>query len=225
MKIKIFIIGFFYFIVLNAQSNVENIIVQGQKYNIGGFFNIADDGIDMEVFTNMQNKNGLYGNMWLGQIDYYANTNLISNFSLGLNKPISKNLSIDVGFGPNITLSNKLEQSNEIYLGIDMQGLSVYGYYSDNSMMYESWYKPKIHSLYEANLDLLFYGFIQKNRYESSCNISSQLSDGIIGGIIFGYESFKEEIEFQKQTDSNLFKTYTNYSRISIMAYLGFLLS
>ena len=34
----------------------------------------------------------------------------------------------------------------------------------------------------------------------------------------------KEEIEFQKQTDSNLFKTYTNYSRISIMAYLGFLL-
>ena len=223
MKIKIYITGFFHFITLNAQSNVENIIVQGQKYNVGGFFNLADDGIDMEVFTNIQNKNGLYGNMWLGQIDYYSNTNLISNFSLGLNKTLSKNLSIDIGFGPNITFSNQLEQSNEIYLGTDMQGLSIYSYYSDRSIIYESWYKPKIHSFYKVNLDLLFYGLIQEDGYELSCNISNQLSDGIIGGIIFGYESFREEMEFQKQNDSKVFKTYMNYNRISIMAYLGFL--
>ena len=223
MKIKVYITGIFYLVTLNAQSNMDNIIIEGEKYNLGGFFNIADDGIDMEVFTNIQNKNGLYGSMWLGQIDYYSNTNLISNFSLGLNKSISNDLSIDVGFGPNITLSNQLKQSNEVYLGIDMQGLSIYSYYSDSSIMYESWYKPKIDSFYEADLDILFYGSIQDDGYEFSCNISSPLSNGIIGGIIIEYESFKDEIEYQKQNNSKPFKVSNNYNRISVMAYLGFL--
>ena len=223
MKIKVYITGFFYLVTLNAQSNVDNIIIEGEKYNLGGFFNIADDGIDMEVFTNIQNKNGLYGSMWLGQIDYYSNTNLISNFSSGLNKSISNNLSIDVGFGSNIILSNQLKQSNEVYLGIDMQGLSIYSYYSDRRIMYESWYKPEIDSFYEADLDILFYGSIQDDGYEFNCNISSQLSDGIIGGIILGYESFEEEIEYQKQNNSKSFKVFNNYNRISVMAYLGFL--
>ena len=223
MKIKFYITGFFYLVTLNAQSNVDNIIIEGEKYNLGGFFNIAGDGIDMEVFANIQNKNGLYGSMWLGQIDYYSNTNLISNFSLGLNKFISNDLSIDVGLGSNITLSDQLRQSNEVYLGIDMQGLSIYSYYSDRSIMYESWYKPEIDSFYEADLDILFYGSIQDDGYEFNCNISSQLSDGIIGGIILGYESFEEEIEYQKQNNSKSFKVFNNYNRISVMAYLGFL--
>ena len=89
--------------------------------------------------------------------------------------------------------------------------------------MYESWYKPEIDSFYEADLDILFYGSIQDDGYEFSCNISSQLSDGIIGGIILGYESFKEEIEYQKQNNSKSFKVFNNYNRISVMAYLGFL--
>ena len=223
MRIRVYITGFFYLVTLNAQSNMDNIIIEGEKYNLGGFFNIADDGIDMEVFTNIQNKNGLYGSMWLGQIDYYSNTNLISNFSLGLNKFISNDLSIDVGLGSNITLSNQLKQSNEVYLGIDMQGLSIYSYYSDSSIMYESWYKPKIDSFYEADLDILFYGSIQDDVYEFSCNISSPLSNGIISGIIIGYESFKEETEHQKQNNSKSFKVFNNYNRISVMAYLGFL--
>ena len=223
MKIKVYITGFFYLVTLNAQSNMDNIIIEGEKYNLGGFFNVADDGIDMEVFTNIQNKNGLYGSMWLGQIDYYSNTNLISNFSLGLNKLMSNDLSIDVGLGSNINLSNQLKQSNEVYLGIDMQGLSIYSYYSDRSIMYESWYKPEIDSFYEADLDILFYGSIQDDGYEFNCNISSQLNDGIIGGIILGYESFEEEIEYQKQNNSKSFKVFNNYNRISVMAYLGFL--
>ena len=223
MKIRVYITGFFYLVTLNAQSNMDNIIIEGEKYNLGGFFNIADDGIDMEVFTNIQNKNGLYGSMWLGQIDYYSNTNLISNFSLGLNKSISNDLSFDVGLGSNTILSNQLKQSNEVYLGIDMQGLSIYSYYSDSSIMYESWYKPKIDSFYEADLDILFYGSIQDDGYEFSCNISSPLSNGIIGGIIIGYESFKEETEYQKQNNSKPFKVSNNYNRISVMAYLGFL--
>ena len=223
MKIKVYITGFFYLVTLNAQSNMDNIIIEGEKYNLGGFFNIADDGLDMEVFTNIQNKNGLYGSMWLGQIDYYSNTNLISNFSLGLNKFISNDLSIDAGLGSNITLSNQLTQSNEVYLGLDIQGLSLYSYFSDSSIMYESWYKLEIDSFYETDLDILLYGFIQDDGYEFSCNISSQLSDGIIGGIILGYESFEEEIEYQKQNNSKSFKVLNNYNRISVMAYLGFL--
>ena len=59
------------------------------------------------------------------------------------------------------------------------------GYTSTSGVGMDYTYKPKIQSFYKVNLDLLFYGLIQEDGYELSCNISNQLSDGIIGGIIF----------------------------------------
>ena len=62
-------------------------------YNFGGIFNIYDNGIDLEAFANLENKYGVYANIWLGQIDYYTNTSLISNNSFTLSISSSESIS------------------------------------------------------------------------------------------------------------------------------------
>ena len=85
----------FFASIIKSQSNVENIYAPSAGYYSGGFLNLADDGLDAEVFLNLQNKLGLYNNMWAGQIDYYSNTDIVSNVSFGLNRPFSKTISYD----------------------------------------------------------------------------------------------------------------------------------
>ena len=86
----------FFASIIKSQSNVENIYAPSAGYYSGGFLNLADDGLDAEVFLNLQNKLGLYNNMWAGQIDYYSNTDIVSNISFGLNRAITKTIS----YGP-----------------------------------------------------------------------------------------------------------------------------
>ena len=50
-----------------------------------------------------------------------------------------------------------------------------------------------------------------------------QLNQGVIGGVILGYENYSDELNYQKQDGSKSFKISNTYSRISIKAYLGFL--
>ena len=94
----------FFSSITKSQSNVENIYAPSAGYYAGGFLNLADDGLDAEVFLNLQNRLGLYNNMWAGQIDYYSNTDIVSNVSFGLNRAISKTISYDLGLGSNLSL-------------------------------------------------------------------------------------------------------------------------
>ena len=103
----------FFASIIKSQSNVENIYAPSAGYYSGGFLNLADDGLDAEVFLNLQSKLGLYNNMWAGQIDYYSNTDIVSNVSFGLNRSISKTISYDLGLGSNITFSNEVQTTPE----------------------------------------------------------------------------------------------------------------
>ena len=53
----------FFVSIIKSQSNVENIYAPSAGYYSGGFLNLADDGLDAEVFLNLQNKLGLYNNI------------------------------------------------------------------------------------------------------------------------------------------------------------------
>ena len=48
----------FFASIIKSQSNVENIYAPSAGYYSGGFLNLADDGLDAEVFLNLQNKLG-----------------------------------------------------------------------------------------------------------------------------------------------------------------------
>tara|TARA_B100001113_G_C21018589_1_gene582539 strand:+ start:125 stop:808 length:684 start_codon:yes stop_codon:yes gene_type:complete len=213
----------FFLSITKSQSNVENIYAPDQGYYIGGFLNLAEDSFDSEIFINAQNKIGLYGNLWIGQIDYYSNTDLLSNLSFGLSKNIAENISFDFGFLSNDFSLNGLQIITEIFIGIDINGFSNYAYLKGNGIIYESWFKPKLNVLSNLNLDLLFYSYAENNGYEISSNISKQLNRNLIGGIILGYESFSDELNYQIENGSKFFKASNTYRRIFMMAYLGFL--
>ena len=161
--------------------------------------------------------------MWAGQIDYYSNTDIVSNISFGLNRAISKTIIYDLGLGSNITFSNKLQTTPEYFMGIDINGFSCYAYFEENNITYELWFKPRIEMLSSPNLDMLFYLYVENDGYEINCNVSRLLYQGVIGGVILGYENYIDKLNYQKQDGSKSFNISNTYSRISIKAYLGFL--
>ena len=75
--------------LLFGQAKTNMPFFQSDKYVLGGFMNVDDDGLDFEFLANVESQFGLYSNIWLSQIDYYSNTDVQSNFSVGYNKKLN----------------------------------------------------------------------------------------------------------------------------------------
>lgn len=220
---KKFLLIIFFSAILNAQSNIESVVVGDKGYNFGGIFNIYDNGIDLEAFANIENKYGVYANIWLGQIDYYTNTRLLSNNSFGLSNTLSNNVSFDFGIGQNITFENQIKKSTEFYIGLDIKDFSLYAFFEDESLEYEAWFKPNFGILNKKDFNFLLYSSFDQNGYETSIDVSSQLNQKLITGLIFGYEVFNETINYQKGVDSKTYSITNNYNRVFLSIYLGLL--
>ena len=215
------------FTVLSGQVKNNRSLLSNDKYVLGGFINANDLGLDLEVLANLESRYGIYGSIWISQIDYYSNTDIQSNTSIGFNKKILEGFSLDIGYSYNYSFSDDPEQLPEMYLGADIKNISVWAYVADDGVSFESWYKPNIVELNKSNLDLLFYGHLEKNGYDVSINISNQLSKKLIAGIMLGYEQYSEtnNITFKKNNQTKTVNVTDNYSGISSMIYLGFLLN
>ena len=213
------------FTFLSGQTKNSRSYFQSDNYVLGGFMNISDGALDFECLANIQSDYGIYGNIWLSQIDYYSNTDIQSNISLGFNKKFDSGFSLDLGYAHNYSFSEEPEQVPELFIGADINNVSVWTFVGDSGISFESWFKPDLDILNESNLDLLLYGFAEKNGYDLSINISNQLTDLLIVGMMLGYENYSEENKFTYNKNNNK-KSITitnNYSGISSMIYLGFL--
>jgi len=225
-KISFFLLIIFTFLFGQVKNNRS--FFSSDKYVLGGFINANDTGLDLEVLANLESRYGIYGNILFSQIDYYSNTDIQSIASIGFNKKFQGGFSLDFGYSYNYSFSDNPEQLHEIYLGANMENISIWTYIGDDGVSFESWCKPNISELNKSNFDLLLYGHIEKNGYDVSINISNQLSAKLIAGIILGYENYIENNSFTYKKDGNQIKTYNtrnNYSGISSMIYLGFLLN
>ena len=206
-----------------AKTNVS--FFQSDKYVLGGFMNVDADGLDFELLANVESQIGLYSNIWLSQIDYYSNTDVQSNFSIGYNKKLTGRLLLDIGYSHNHSFGETSSENPEVYFGIDLNNFSILAFTGNDGTSFESWFKPTIGALSELNIDLLLYGFIEQDGYDLSVNISSQITKKIIAGVMMDYENYnrKNEITFTKndQTKSKIF--VDSYSGVSTMLYFGFL--
>ena len=211
--------------LLLGQAKTNMSFFQSDKYVLGGFMNVDADGLDFELLANVESQIGLYSNIWLSQIDYYSNTDVQSNFSIGYNKKLTGRLSLDLGYSHNHSFGETSSENPEVYFGIDLNNISIWTFVGNDGTSFESWFKPNIDALSESNIDLLLYGFIEQDGYDLSVNISSQLTNKIIAGVMIDYENYnrKNEITFTKndQTKSKIF--IESYSGVSTMLYLGFL--
>ena len=216
------------FTVLFAQVKNTKSFFSSDRYVIGGFINANDMGLDLEVLANLESRYGIYGNIWFNQIDNYSNTDIQSNTSIGYNKKFQGDILLDFGYSYNYSFSDDPEQTPEIYLGADIKNISIRTYISDDGVTFESWYKPNNIELNKSNFDFLFYGYMEENGYDISINISNQLSKKLIAGIRVGYENYSENssITYKKNNDQIITYNITeNYSGISSIIYIGFLLN
>ena len=213
--------------VLFSQVKNNRSLFSSDKYVLGGFINASDIGLDFEFLANVDTRYGLYGNIWFNQIDYYSDTDIQSNTSIGYNKKFIGGFLLDFGYSYNYSFADRPEQLSEIYLGAGLENISIYTYISDNDFSFESWYKPNIDVLNKSSLDCLFYGYLEQNGYDVSINISNQLSDNLIAGIMLGYEHYNENdsITYEKNNQKKTYKITNTYSGISSMIYFGFLIN
>ena len=213
--------------VLFGQAKNSKSYFQSDKFVLGGFMNATEEGLDFEALANVETRYGVYGNIWLSQIDYYSNTDIQSNISLGLNKKFHHDFSLDLGCAYNYSISKDPEKVPELYFGSDINNISFWTYIGSNGISFESWYKPDIDELNKSNLDLLLYGSIEENGYDLSINISNQLTKQLIAGVMLGYEKYSEnnDITFKKNNKTKSFTVRNDYSGLSSMIYFGFLLT
>jgi hypothetical protein len=140
-----------------------------------------------------------------------------------MSNALSKILSFDLGIGQNIIFENEIKRLTEVYIGLDIIGFSLYAFFEDESLEYEAWFKPNLGILNKTNLNILLYSSFDQGGYETSIDVSNQLNQKLITGLIFGYESFKETINYQKGDDLKTFSITNNYNRVFLSIYLGLL--
>ena len=87
-------------------------------------------------------------------------------------------------------------------LGIDLNNFSIWAFAGNDGTSFESWFKPNIDALSESNIDLLLYGFIEQDGYDLSVNISSQLTNKIIAGVMMDYENYNRKNEISSEDSS-----------------------
>ena len=227
IKNKNYLFLLIFFTVSFGQVKNNRSLVSGDKYVLGGFINANDTGLDFELLSNLDTRHGLYGNIWLNQIDYYSDTVIQSNTSIGYNKKFIGGFLLDFGYSYNYSFADQPERLAEIYLGAGLKNISIYTYISDNGFSFESWYKPNIDVLNKSSLDYLFYGYLEKNGYDVSINISNQLSDILIAGVMLGYENYidNDSITYEKNNQKKTYNITNRYSGISSMIYFGILIN
>ncbi|MFL2989432.1 MAG: hypothetical protein ACJZ11_01805, partial [Candidatus Neomarinimicrobiota bacterium] len=133
------------------------------------------------------------------------------------------NVSFDFGIGQNITFENQIKKSTEFYIGLDIKDFSLYAFFEDESLEYEAWFKPNFGILNKKDFNFLLYSSFDQNGYETSIDVSSQLNQKLITGLIFGYEVFNETINYQKGVDLKTYSITNNYNRVFLSIYLGLL--
>ena len=105
--------------LLFAQSKTNMPFLQSDKYVLGGFMNVDDGGLDFDFLANVESQFGLYSNIWLSQIDYYSNTDVQSNSSVGYTKKFNSGLSLDFGYSHNYSFSETSDEVPEVYFGFE----------------------------------------------------------------------------------------------------------
>ena len=89
-----------------------------------------------------------------------------------------------------------------------------------NAKKYIISFKEKLN---KKDFNFLFYSSFDQNGYETSIDVSSQLNQKLITGLIFGYEVFNETINYQKGIDLKTYSITNNYNRVFLSIYLGLL--
>ena len=204
MKHNPLLIGFMS--VIFCQNPSQNpILVKTIGTNSGVFFNAGTNQLDLEGFFEIQSSQGLFGEIWVMQLDRDAGTDMEINSSIGWMREVVPNMILGCG------ISNYANQNlSEIFLGGNVGLLTVVGFFGidDTPANFIGIIDLNFGPLKNIPVDLSMMGVKDESGSDLFFKINKKTAKGFTMGYTFSRERFESE-ETRTFTIQGHTKTWT----------------
>ena len=197
MKHNPLLIGFIS--IIFCQNPSQNpMLVKTIGTNSGVFFNAGTNQLDLEGFFEIQSSQGLFGEIWVMQLDRDAETTAEVNSTFGWMKEVAPNMILGGGF------SNYANQNlNEIFMGGNIGLLTLIGFFGleESPTNLLGILDLNIGPLKNIPVDLLMMNVSDEAGSDLFFMVKKTMTKGFIAGYTFSRERFESEEKkpFKKQ--------------------------
>ena len=197
MKHNPLLIGFIS--IIFCQNPSQNpMLVKTIGTNSGVFFNAGTNQLDLEGFFEIQSSQGLFGEIWVMQLDRDAETTAEVNSTFGWMKEVAPNMILGGGF------SNYANQNlNEIFMGGNIGLLTLIGFFGleESPANLLGILDLNIGPLKNIPVDLSMMNVSDEAGSDLFFMVKKTMTKGFIAGYTFSRERFESEEKkpFKKQ--------------------------
>ena len=220
MKHLLLLIGF---ISIVFCQNPVKYLMPTKNFGTHGsiFFNAGTNQLDMEGSLEIQSYFGLYGDVWLAQLDMDQETDLVINSSVGWIKQVAPNSILGGGFS-----NSTNENLNELFFGGNIGIISLVGFYGlqNTPANFIAMLDLNFGPLKNTPIDISLMSFFEYSDSEHMLSLAKKYKNGIQLGYIFSREKFETE-ETRTFVNKGFTKTYKvpiQEDRFFHTVYIGF---
>ena len=189
MKHNPLLIGFIS--IIFCQNPSQNpMLVKTIGTNSGVFFNAGTNQLDLEGFFEIQSSQGLFGEIWVMQLDRDAETTAEVNSTFGWMKEVAPNMILGGGF------SNYANQNlNEIFMGGNIGLLTLIGFFGleESPTNLLGILDLNIGPLKNIPVDLSMMNVSDEAGSDLFFMVKKTMTKGFIAGYTFSRERFESE--------------------------------
>ena len=171
--------------------------------NTGVFFNAGTNRLDLEGFFEIQSSQGLFGEIWVMQLDRDAETAAEVNSTFGWMKEVAPNMILGGGF------SNYANQNlNEIFMGGNIGLLTLIGFFGleESPTNLLGIFDLNFGPLKNISVDLSMMSVSDEDGSDIFFMLKKTMTKGFIAGYTFSRERFESE---EKRTFTKQGHTYS----------------
>jgi len=173
--------------------------------NTGVFFNAGTNRLDLEGFFEIQSSQGLFGEIWVMQLDRDAETAAEVNSTFGWMKEVAPNMILGGGF------SNYANQNlNEIFMGGNIGLLTLIGFFGleESPTNLLGIFDLNFGPLKNISVDLSMMSVSDEDGSDIFFMLKKTMTKGFIAGYTFSRERFESE-EKRTSTKQGHTKSWT----------------
>ncbi len=207
----------------------------------GSFLNYGSDGFELDGYWNFKLKNGLFGDVWIDQIDLDTSSTFQRYISFGMMKDLGQNRVLGLGYANSrmqstqsgkIGLYEAVEETNvyfhEILLGGTLNDLTAIVYMDFSNFMdlnFSSILNFDLSSYLKINeFDISLDGFLYNQDIDLYIRASKTLKSGLTVGTVISRERY-ESVETKTKNKDGTEYQYDQTSQATgffNLFYIGF---
>ena len=165
---------FFILIAIGSAQSVEQgrgMLQSNIGIGAGGFINAGTDGLDVDGFFEIQTRNGLFGEIWVCQLDMDAETNSALNTSAGIMREISPGFILGGGYSNYTEINN--DMLHEMFFGANLNFFTGVVFLGVGSELFPNFLGiADLNTLFPSiSVDLSLMGIYSKNFDENGYDL------------------------------------------------------